>query len=422
MKKSMQEMRVVLRNAGKIDPVKVEDYVAQGGYKGLQKALSLSQDQIIDIIKNSGLRGRGGAGFPTGMKWSFTKGVSADQKYIVCNADEGEPGTSKDLQIMKFDPNSLFEGMAIAGFAVGATYGYIYLRYEYPSLFPLLEEALKNARAKGYLGKNIMGSSFDFDIEIRSGAGAYVCGEETALIESIEGKRGEPRYKPPYPGVAGLWGKPTVVNNVETLVNVPQILVNGAEWFKGIGTAACAGTKIFTLCGNVAKPGVYEFPFGVNLKTIIEEVGGGVANGKGLLAVQTGGSSGTIIRADQIDMAMDIDNCAKFGASLGSGSVLVIDDSNCIVDLVNNLMEFFVHESCGKCTPCREGNQRLLEFNKKFVDGVGTQKDIDQMLSLSDTMMQAALCGLGQASPTPVVTAIKNFKDKYCKHAEGGKC
>lgn len=418
----MQELRLVLRNVGKIAPLIVEDYVAHGGYKGLEKALNLTQEQIIDIIKKSGLRGRGGAGFPTGKKWGFTQNTDADQKYIVCNADEGEPGTNKDLQIMKFDPNSIFEGMAIAGYAIGADYGYIYLRYEYFSLFSFLEEALKNARAKGYLGKNVMGSGFDFDIEIRSGAGAYVCGEETALLESIEGKRGEPRIKPPYPGVAGLWGKPTVVNNVETLANVPQILVNGGEWFKSIGTESCSGTKIFTICGNVAKPGVYEFPFGANLKTIIEEVGGGVAGGKGLLAVQTGGSNGSIIRADQTDIDMDIDNCAKNGVSLGSGSILVIDDSNCLVDVVNNIMEFFVHESCGKCTPCREGNMRLLQLNKRFVEGVGTLKDLEKMQSLSETMMQTALCGLAQTSPIPVVTAIKNFKDEYQKHmkANGG--
>ncbi len=409
----MQETRVVLRNMGKIDPVKVEDYVAQGGYEGLKKAIALSADEIINLVKESGLRGRGGAGFSTGSKWQFVKNTPADQKYVVCNADEGEPGTSKDLTLMKNDPNTLFEGMAIAGVTVGATYGYIYLRAEYPYLFPVLEQALANARAKGYLGKNIMGSKFDFDIEVRSGAGAYVCGEETALIESIEGKRGEPRFKPPYPGVEGLWGKPTLVNNVETLSNLPEILVKGAAWFKTMGTATCAGTKIFSLCGNVANPCVVEYPFGVNLKQLVEEVGGGAANGRKVKAVQTGGASGCILRADQIDFAMDIENCLKNGASLGSGAICVIDDSKSIVETVHNLLSFFVHESCGKCTPCREGNMRLYELCGRFLDGTAKEEDLDTMLDLADTMMLASLCGLGQTSPTAVVTSIANFRNEY---------
>ena len=409
----IQETRVVLRNAGKINPVKADEYAAQGGYEGLKKAIGLTADETIGIIKDSALRGRGGAGFPAGLKMSFVKNTPADQKYVVCNADEGEPGTSKDLAIMKNDPNILFEGMAIAAAAVGADYGYIYLRAEYPYLFPVLEEALADARAKGYLGKNIMGSGFNFDIEIRSGAGAYVCGEETALIESIEGSRGEPRYKPPFPGVAGLWGKPTLVQNVETLANLPTILVNGAAWFKAIGTPACTGTKVFTLSGNVANPGVYEFPFGVNLKILIEQVGGGVANGRKLKAVQTGGSSGTIIRADQIDVDMDIENCQQNGACLGSGAILVIDDSNNIVEVIHNMLSFFVHESCGKCTPCREGNMRLYELVGKFLDGTAKEEDLDTMLDLSDTMVRASLCGLGQTSPTAVVTGIANFRDEF---------
>ena len=314
---------------------------------------------------------------------------------------------------MKNDPNILFEGMAIAGAAVGADYGYIYLRAEYPYLFSLLEEALADARAKGYLGKNIMGGSFSFDIEIRSGAGAYICGEETALIESIEGQRGEPRYKPPFPGVAGLWGKPSLVLNVETLANLPPILVNGAAWFKAIGTPTCSGTKVFTLCGNVANPGVYEFPFGVNLKTLIEEVGGGVAEGRQLKAVQTGGTSGCIIRADQIDIGMDIETCQKNGASLGSGAILVMDDSVNMVEIIHNMLSFFVHESCGKCTPCREGNMRLYELVGKFLEGTAKEEDLDTMLDLSETMVRASLCGLGQTSPTAVVTGIANFRDEF---------
>ncbi len=417
----MQEMRVVLRNVGKINPVKAEDYAAVGGFEGLKKALGMSQDEIIAVVKESGLRGRGGAGFSTGTKWGFTKNTEADQKYIVCNADEGEPGTNKDRIIMLGDPFSLFEGMAIAGVAVGATKGFIYLRAEYPYLIPVLNEALESCRKNGFLGENLMGSGKAFDIEVRHGAGAYVCGEETALIESLEGHRGEPRFKPPFPGVAGAWGKPTIVNNVETLANVPQIIVNGAEWFKGIGTPKCTGTKIFSLNGNIAKPGVYEFPMGVSLKTLFEEVGGGCANGKKLLAVQCGGASGPIIRADQIDFNTDIESAAAAGAGLGSGAMTFIDDSNDIIDVVENLMEFFVEESCGKCTPCREGNMRLLQKITAIKEGNATAADIDTVLELSETMMAASLCGLGQASPTPVVTSIKNFRAAYDAAIERGQ-
>ena len=415
----MQEMRVVLRNVGKINPVKSAEYAAAGGYQGLKKAFSLSQDEIINILKESGLRGRGGAGFPTGLKWTFVKNTAAAQKYICCNADEGEPGTNKDRVILSGDPNSVFEGMAVAGYAVGATKGFIYLRAEYPYVFTLLNEALDDARAQGYLGKNIFNSGFDFDIEVVSGAGAYVCGEETALIESIEGKRGEPRFKPPYPGVSGLWASPTVVNNVETLSNVPQILENGAAWFKDIGTAKCAGTKVFSLSGNVKNPGVYEFPMGTNLKTLFEDVAGGCEDGRSLFAVQTGGASTTIIRADQIDFNTDVESASAAGASLGSGAMLFIDDSNCLMDVLENLMEFFVHESCGKCTPCREGNKRLLELVQKVKVGNSTDENVETMLDLAETMMTASLCGLGQSSPTAVVSAIKNFRSKFA--AKGGK-
>ncbi len=418
----MQETRVVLRNVGKIDPLKVEDYVAAGGYEGLKKALSMTQDDIIATVKASGLRGRGGAGFPTGLKWSFTKPVEAAQKYIVCNADEGEPATNKDRVILSGDPNSVFEGMAIAGLAIGATMGYIYLRAEYPYLFVSLNKALDNAKAKGYIGKNILGSGKDFDIKIVSGAGAYVCGEETALIESIEGSRGEPRFKPPYPGVEGLWKAPTIVNNVETLANVPQIIVNGGEWFAGIGSANSSGTRIFTLCGNIVNPGVYEFPTTITMRQLFEEVGGGCGDGKKLLAIQTGGASGPIITADDLDFEMSIDGCQKVGGGLGSGAMMFIDDSQCIIDVVENLMEFFVEESCGKCTPCREGNMRLLELVSKFKNGKGTMEDLDLIQELASTMMAASLCGLGQASPTPVVTSIANFRCVYERAAlKGGK-
>ena len=415
----MQETRLVLRNVGKIDPLAATEYAAAGGYEGLKKALSMPQDDIIALIKASGLRGRGGAGFPAGLKWQFTKGAAGEQKYIVCNADEGEPGTNKDRIILAGDPNSLFEGMAIAGLACGANKGYIYLRAEYPYLFAPLRQAIANAKAAGFLGGNILGSGKDFDLEVVTGAGAYVCGEETALLESIEGKRGEPRFKPPYPANAGLFGCPTVINNVETLANVPQILVNGAAWFKGFGTEKCPGTKLFTLCGNVNKPGVYEFEMGVNLKELFEEVGGGCD--KPLLGVQTGGASGAIIRADQMDVALDIESCQAAGATLGSGALMFIDQDQDILDVVENLMEFFAEESCGKCTPCREGNQRLLELVTKLKEGRGAPEDLDTLADLSGTMACAALCGLGQASPTPVTSTLENFRPAYEKAIEGGK-
>ena len=415
----MQETRLVLRNVGKIDPLAAEDYAAAGGYEGLKKALSMPQDDIIAVVKASGLRGRGGAGFPAGLKWQFTKGAQGDQKYIVCNADEGEPGTNKDRIILAGDPNGLFEGMAIAGLACGADKGYIYLRAEYPYLFAPLRQAIANAAAAGFLGENIMGSGKNFDLEVVTGAGAYVCGEETALLESIEGKRGEPRFKPPYPANAGLFGCPTVINNVETLANVPQIIVNGADWFKGFGTEKCPGTKLFTLCGNVNKPGVYEFEMGVNLIGLFEQVGGGCD--KPLLGVQTGGASGAIIRADQMDIAMDIESCQSAGAVLGSGALMFIDEDQDIIDVVENLMEFFAEESCGKCTPCREGNQRLLELVTKIKRGRGVPEDLDTLADLSATMACAALCGLGQASPTPITSTLENFRPAYIKALEGGK-
>lgn len=340
---------------------------------------------------------------------------------MVCNADEGEPATNKDRIIMSGDPNSLFEGMAIAGAAVGADKGYIYLRAEYPYVRVILEKALEDARANGYLGKNIMGTGFSFDIEVRSGAGAYVCGEETALLESIEGRRGEPRYKPPFPGVSGLWGKPTVINNVETFANVPIILNEGVESFRKYGTEKCPGTKLFTLSGNVCNPGVYEFPIGVTIRQLFEEVGGGCPNGRKLLAVQTGGGSGPIIPVSLLDTKMDIESCWEAGASFGAGDLMFIDDTNDIIDVCENLMEFFVEESCGKCTPCREGNYRLLELVRKFKNNTAEESDIALIESLAETMMDAALCGLGQASPCPLVSAIKFFREDFEKAIERGQ-
>ena len=416
----MNETRRILRNVGKINPTCAKEYAAAGGYEALKKAIA-APDTMIGIMKDSGLRGRGGAGFPTGLKWSFVKGTDADQKYVVCNADEGEPATNKDRIIMSGDPNSLFEGMAIAGAAVGADKGYIYLRAEYPYVRVILEKALEDARANGYLGKNIMGTGFSFDIEVRSSAGAYVCGEETALLESIEGRRGEPRYKPPFPGVSGLWGKPTVINNVETFANVPIILNEGVESFRKYGTEKCPGTKLFTLSGNVCNPGVYEFPIGVTIRQLFEEVGGGCPNGRKLLAVQTGGGSGPIIPASLLDTKMDIESCWEAGASFGAGDLMFIDDTNDIIDVCENLMEFFVEESCGKCTPCREGNYRLLELVRKFKNNTAEESDIALIESLAETMMDAARCGLGQASPCPLVSAIKFFREDFEKAIERGQ-
>ncbi|MEG0874400.1 MAG: NADH-quinone oxidoreductase subunit NuoF [Clostridiales bacterium] len=416
----MEETRVLLANVGKINPASIEEYKAAGGFSGLEKALTMTQLEIIDEIKASNLRGRGGAGFPVSVKWMTTYDTVADQKYVVCNADEGEPGTNKDRVLMTGDPLSLIESMAITGYAVGATQGYIYLRAEYPYIMPVLKTAINNARESGYLGENIAGSTFDFDIKLVSGGGSYVCGEETALLESIEGRRGEPRFKPPYPGVCGLYGKPTVINNVETLVNVAIILRQGAEWFKNLGTKGSPGTKLFTICGNVKNGGVYEFPMGVSLKDLIYKVGGGVKNGN-LLGVQLGGGSGAIINADQIDIELDINSIASRGISLGAGDIMVIDDTNDILAVVQSLLEFFAHESCGKCTPCREGTTRLLGLVKKIRDGEGTLSDLDNIRELSKTMMDSSFCGLGQASPIPVLSTLNNFYGAYLKAIERGR-
>lgn len=415
----MQETRLMLRNIGKINPTSSTEYATLGGYSSLKLAIN-SPNSIIGIMKESGLRGRGGAGFPTGTKWSFVRGTEADQKYIVCNADEGEPGTNKDRVLMLGDPNALFEGMAIAGAAVGADKGYIYLRAEYPYVRTVLQKAIDDAVVHHYLGDNIMGTGFNFSIEIRNGAGAYVCGEETALLESIEGKRGEPRFKPPFPGVKGLFGKPTVINNVETFVQVPLIISMGGEKFHSIGAANTPGTKLFTLSGNINNPGVYEFPTGITIRELFENVGGGCPNGKKLKAIQTGGASGAIIGVDKLDTPMDIDSCNAAGAGFGAGDLMFIDEDHDIIDVCENLQEFFVEESCGKCTPCREGNTRLLELIRKFKDKTATAADLETILDLASTMMDTSLCGLGQAAPTPVTTAIKNFPEDFANAMKGG--
>ena len=416
----MQETRIVMRNIGLIDPVNIDEYRARGGYEALKKALSMSREAVIEEIKISALRGRGGAGFPTWKKLSISAGVEADQKYIICNADEGEPGTNKDRVVLSGDPNSIFEGMAIAAYAMGATQGLIYLRFEYPYIFPILEAALENARKAGCLGKNIFGSGFDFDIDVVSGGGAYVCGEETALIASIEGKRGEPRFKPPYPGVEGLYGKPTVVNNVETLANLPSILEKGGAWFSKIGVPNCTGTKIFTVCGNVQKPGVVEYPMGTNLKDIYE-AHGGVKDGRDLRGLMLGGQSGNLINPNQMDMNMDIDTCRAANATLGTGTVMLIDDYNEILDIVENIMGFFIEESCGKCTPCREGTIRMYDIIHNINRGEGKLEDLDLLEELAYTMNAASLCALGQNSSYPVITSIHNFREDYLKAIERGQ-
>ena len=416
----LQETRIVLRNVGEIDPVSVEDYRKRGGYESLRKALTMPPEDVIAEMEKSKLRGRGGAGFSTARKWSFVFQAESEQKYVICNADEGEPGTNKDRIVLSNDPHSVFEGMAIAAWAVGADQGFLYLRFEYPYVFPVLEQALQNAREAGCLGKNIFGTDFNFDIIVVSGGGAYVCGEETALIESIEGKRGEPRFKPPYPGISGLYGKPTVVNNVETLANIPVILDRGGEWFSRIGVPSCTGTKVFTLCGNIAQKGVFEYPMGTNLRDIFE-THGGVKDNKDLRGFMLGGQSGNLINASQINLPMDIDSCQQAEAVLGTGTIMVIDDYTEILDLVENIMKFFIEESCGKCTPCREGNIRIYEIIQRINRGEGKMDDLILLEELAETMNIASLCGLGQNSSVAVITSLHNFRDDYLKAIERGR-
>ena len=400
-----EEMRIVLRNVGKIDPLKIDEYISAGGYKSLEKARSMSQIDLIDEVKKSGLRGRGGAGFNCGMKWSFSYKIDCDQKYVVCNADEGEPGTYKDRIIMENDPQSLLEGMAICGYAIGSNKGYIYCRGEYPYVVETLNKAIAQAKDQGVLG--------DFDIEVRMGAGAYVCGEESALIESIEGHRGEPRFKPPFPPVEGLWGKPTIVNNVETFANIPAILEKGADWYKGIGASSYPGTKVLTLTGDVVNRTYFEVPTNVTIREVIYGLGGGIVGDKKFKAVQIGGTSGGFIPEAFLDTTIDFDSMTKIGAVLGSGAVFVMDETRDIVDIVDRISKFFEHESCGKCTPCREGTKRMHEMMHKLNKGTGTVGDMDLLENLGGVMSVACLCGLGQAAPAPVLTTLKHFKNEF---------
>ncbi len=418
-----KEKRVVLRNSGFIDPLNIEDYIARDGYMALATALTeMKPEEVIDRVKRSGLLGRGGAGFPTGLKWEFTAQAKDEEKYIVCNADEGEPGTFKDRLILEGDPHSILEAMAIAGYAVGAHEGYVYVRAEYPQSIRHLEVAIQQAEEYGFLGDNILGTGFAFRVKVRKGAGAYVCGEETALLESIEGKRGDPRVKPPYPPQRGLWGKPTVINNVETLANIPPILLHGPDWFRSIGTPTCPGTKVFTLTGNVNNLGLIEVPMGITLRELVFEIGGGVRGGHALKLVQTGGPSGGTMTPDLLDVPMTFDVLTKYNSSLGSGALTVIDDTHCVVDVVKSFGEFFLHESCGKCTPCRIGNKRIVEILEAITEGKGKSEHLDELAFLGKHMKMTAFCGLGQAAPNPLLRCLAFFREEFEAHVKEKMC
>jgi NADH-quinone oxidoreductase subunit F len=417
-----KEERIVLRNAGSIDPRNLEEYIALDGYQGLAKALRLTPEDVIEELKKSNLRGRGGAGFPTGLKWEFTQRVESDEKYVICNADEGEPGTFKDRLIMEGDPHSVIEGMIIAGYAVGASKGYIYIRGEYFESVASLRGAISKAYEYGLLGQSILGTNFSFDLSVRLGAGAYVCGEETALIESIEGKSGRPRLKPPYPPVSGLYGKPTVVNNVETFACIPPIIDKGASWFKSIGTASSPGTKVYSLCGDLVKRGIVEVPMGTSVRDLVQKYGGGIPNGRTIKMIQTGGAAGSFIKPEEMDARLDFDSFKKYGASLGSGVILAIDDTHCAVDIARNLMEFFAHESCGKCAPCREGTHVIVHILDELSKGRGTSEMLNQLYDISETMEESSFCGLGQSVPVPLRSILDRFKDEFLAHVNYPQC
>jgi NADH-quinone oxidoreductase subunit F len=409
------ETRLILKNVGKSDPVSSKEYAVAGGYEGLKKAIA-APEAVIGAVSASGVRGRGGAGYPVDLKWKTVKESTADQKYVVCNAAEGEPGTGKDRVILSGDPHAVIEGMAICGVAVGADKGFIYLCAEYPQVRETLEKAVSDARTKGALGKGILDSKLDFDIEIRFGAGSYVCGEETGLLESIEGNRGEPRLRPPYPAVVGLWGRPSVINNVETLANIPVIMSIGADGYRKYGTQKCPGTKLFTLSGNIVNPGVYEFPMGVTMRRLFEEVGGGCPKGKKLKGIQVGGSAaGVFVTPEILDTALDMESCAAAGMSLGTGSLLFFDEDADVIELCRDCMEFYADESCGKCTPCHFGIKRIADILSGILSGKGSREDIEALGKLSDYISKHSLCGLGQAAPTPVLSALRNFRDDYVK-------
>ena len=418
-----KQKRVALRNCGVINPESIDEYIAMDGYFALEKVLTkMTPDDVINTILESGLRGRGGGGFPTGRKWQFAKASVSDKKYVVCNADEGDPGAFMDRSVLEGDPHALIEAMAIAGYAIGADEGYVYVRAEYPIAVKRLTIAINQAREYGLLGKDIFGTGFNFDITVRLGAGAFVCGEETALLTSIEGNRGEPRPRPPFPAVKGLYGQPTIINNVETYANIAQIILNGAEWFASMGTEKSKGTKVFALGGKITNTGLVEIPMGTTLREVVEEIGGGVPNGKKFKAAQTGGPSGGCIPASLIDTPIDYDNLIAIGSMMGSGGLIVMDEDTCMVDLARFFLDFTVDESCGKCTPCRIGTKRLLEILDKIIEGKGELEDLDRLEELSNYIKSASLCGLGQTAPNPVLSTLRYFRDEYVAHIVDKKC
>ena len=418
-----KQKRIALKNCGVINPEEIDEYIAFDGYKALEKVLTeMTRDEVIKVISDSGLRGRGGAGFPTGKKWEFTKVVDAEQKYVVCNADEGDPGAFMDRSILEGDPHAVLEAMTIAGYTIGANKGFIYVRAEYPIAVKRLKIAIEQSREYGLLGNNIFGTDFSFDIEIRLGAGAFVCGEETALLESIEGKRGQPRVKPPYPANAGLWGKPTLINNVETYANIAQIILKGAEWYSSIGTETSKGTKVFALGGNVNNIGLVEVPMGTTLREIVFDIGGGIPNGREFKAAQTGGPSGGCIPKENLDVPIDYESLKQIGSMMGSGGLIVMDDTKCMVSLAKFYLQFTVSESCGKCNPCRIGTKRMLEILERITEGKGEEKDLEKLDKLAKNIIRASVCGLGQTAPNPVLSTMKYFMDEYKEHVYDKKC
>lgn len=418
-----KQKRIALRNCGLINPEDIKESIGSKGYLALGKVLSqLTPEEVIKLIIDSGLKGRGGGGFPTGVKWNFGRLNESDEKYIICNADEGDPGAFMDRSILEGDPHSIIEAMAIAGYAIGASEGRVYIRAEYPLAVKRLELAIEDAKSCGLLGKNILGTNFTFNVELRYGAGAFVCGEETALIHSIEGERGEPTFKPPFPAEKGLWNKPTVVNNVETLANIPIIITNGVEWFRSIGSENSKGTKVFALAGKINNVGLVEVPMGTPLREIIYDIGGGIKNNKKFKAVQTGGPSGGCIPASKLDIPIDYESLTAIGSMMGSGGMIVMDENNCMVDIAKFYLEFTVDESCGKCTPCRIGNKRLLETLNRITEGKGTEEDLDKLSELAKVIKDTSLCGLGQTAPNPVLSTMKYFMDEYEAHIKEKKC
>ena len=418
-----KQMRIALKNCGVINPEDIDEYIAFDGYRALERVLKeMSPEEVIDIVKKSGLRGRGGAGFPTGKKWELTKQSEGNQKYVVCNADEGDPGAFMDRSILEGDPHSVLEAMAIAGYSIGANKGFIYVRAEYPIAVQRLKIAIKQAEDYGILGKNIFDTDFSFDIEIRLGAGAFVCGEETALLESIEGKRGQPRVKPPYPAQVGLWGKPTLINNVETYANIAQIILKGPEWYSSIGTENSKGTKVFALGGNVNNVGLVEVPMGTTLREIVYDIGGGIPNGRDFKAAQTGGPSGGCIPKEHLDTPIDYESLKQIGSMMGSGGLIVMDDTKCMVCLAKFYLQFTVSESCGKCTPCRIGTKRMLEILERLCSGEGEEYDIYRLEKLAVNIQKSSICGLGQSAPNPVISTLKYFRDEFRQHAIEKEC